>query len=541
MTKTSAPAKEPEPHPSDALKIGTKLDGYRIQSILGRGTFGITYLAEEEHLDRLVAIKEYFPIDFAVRDKDGIVRPRTGSHGELFQYGLESFLKEAKTLVKFKHHNIVLVLNYFEQYETAYLVMEYEVGQDLNSYFKEHPQLSESELLAIFSPVNEGLEVVHQHGFIHRDIKPDNIYIRQDKSPVLLDFGAARDVIKTKADQLTRIMTAGYAPYEQDNPAWADQGPWTDIYALGTTLYIAVMNRKPVNSSKRAAAFMMKQEDPYISALNAIDKNYSRPFLSAIDKALEFHPKDRPQSLSEWNQMLTVGLNDATVIMPSSRVDTSDAVVIKPSSSTGKGVAIKKTFDWNVGPEVDMPGRKRDRGNRLLPIVAATSVIVLAVTVGGYLYWKSVALSKDEAVIVAQTDIPEDLVSSALILAKTACWHYARGNKIRNLIEKIKGLPSTSDRTKFIADQMKKLHEAENGFEKNFSQYSISIIKLRRYPVGSINQAIDYFLQLPDYRNDRGYKVIAEFMTDHATGGTLNTEKWKNDFINISVESGVFE
>ncbi len=531
----------PLPYPSDALKIGTKLDGYRIQSILGRGTFGITYLAAEEHLDRLVAIKEYLPIDIAVRDKDSTVHPRTGSHGELFQYGLESFLKEAKTLVKFKHNNIVLVLTYFEQYETAYLVMEYEVGQDLNSYFKEHPHLSESELLAIFFPVNEGLEVVHQHGFIHRDIKPDNIYIRQDKSPVLLDFGAARDVIKTKADQLTRILTAGYAPYEQDNPAWADQGPWTDIYALGATLYMAVMGRKPVNASERAAAFMTKHEDPHISALKAIDKKYSRPFLSAIDKALEFHPKDRPQSLSEWNQMLTAGLNDATVIMPSSRTDKSDAAVIKPSSSTGKGDAVKKTFDWNAGPEADMPARKRDRGKRLLSIVAATSVIGLAVIVGGYFYWKSVAPSKDEPEISTQTDIPEDLVSSALILAKTACWHYVRGKKIKGLIEKIKGMPSTSDRTKFIADQMKKLHEAENGFEKNFSQYSISIIKLRRYPVGSINQAIHYFLQLPDYRNDRVYKVIAEFMTDHATGGTLNTEKWKNDFINISVEADVFE
>ena len=271
MTDVSAPANEPQSYPSDALVIGTKLEGYRIQSVLGRGTFGITYLAVEERLDRLVAIKEYLPIDFAVRNKDRTVHPRTSSHEELFQYGLESFLKEAKTLVKFKHNNIVLVLTYFEQYETAYLVMEYEVGQDLNSYFKEHPHLSESELLAIFSPVNEGLEVVHQHGFIHRDIKPDNIYIRKNKSPVLLDFGAARDVVTTKVDNLTRILTEGYAPYEQDNPAWADQGPWTDIYALGATLYMAVMGYKPVSASGRAAAFMSKDEDPYISALKYTD------------------------------------------------------------------------------------------------------------------------------------------------------------------------------------------------------------------------------------------------------------------------------
>jgi len=538
MTETSIPATEAQPYPSDALVIGTKLDGYRIQSILGRGTFGITYLAAEEHLDRLVAIKEYLPIDVAVRDKGSTVHPRTRSHDDLFQYGLESFLKEAKTLVKFKHKNIVLVLTYFEQYGTAYLVMEYEVGQDLNSYFKEHPHLSESELLAIFSPVNEGLGVVHQHGFIHRDIKPDNIYIRQDQSPVLLDFGAARDVVNTKADNLTRILTEGYAPYEQDNPAWADQGPWTDIYALGATLYVAVMGCKPVGASERAAAFMMEHEDPYFSALKTNNKEYSRSFLAAIDKALEFHPKDRPQSLSTWNKMLTAGVNDATMIMPSSRAGADDATVIRSSSSTDKGDVITPHHDWHAKPESDAPIKKAIPGKRSLLIVAAASVVFLAVIIAGYYVWES---GKPVNPGPIDLNIPEDLVSSALIYAKTASWHYSRGEKFKALIEEIKGLPSTSERTRFIADQNIKLNEAEQGFEQNFSQYSISVIKLRRYSVESINQAIQYFLQSPDYINDRLYNMIAEVMTDHATGGTLSTEDWKNDLINISVKSDVFD
>lgn len=541
MTDDSAPAKESQPYPSDALVIGTNLNGYRIQSILGRGTFGITYLAVEEQLDRLVAIKEYLPIDFAVRNKDRTVHPRTSSHEDLFQYGLDSFLKEAKTLVKFKHNNIVQVLTYFEQYETAYLVMEYEVGQDLNSYFKEHPHLSESELLAIFIPVNEGLEVVHQHGFIHRDIKPGNIYIRENQSPVLLDFGAARDVVRTKADNLTRILTEGYAPYEQDNPSWADQGPWTDIYALGATLYTAVMGCKPEGASGRAAACMMNREDPYISALKTDNKGYSCSFLTAIDKALEFQPKDRPQSLGEWNQMLTAGINNATVIRPSSSTGEDDATVVSSSSGTGKSVMATPLHDWHAEPETDdAPARMIVPGKRTLLINAVASVIFLTVIVAGYYIWGLYGPGKPGSIEIDMA-IPEDLVNSTLISAKTACWHYARGEKFKVLIEKIKGLPSTSDRTRFIADQMKKLNEAENGFEQNFSQYSASVSKLRSYPVESVNQAVRKFLQSPDYRNNRAYNVIAEIMTDHATGDMQNVDEWKNDFINISVKSGVFD
>ena len=526
MTKASAQVNEAQPYPSDALNIGTILEGYRIQLILGRGTFGITYLAAEEHLDRLVAIKEYLPIDFAIRDEDSSVHPRTGSHGAFFQYGLESFLKEAKTLVKFKHHNIVRVLTYFEQHKTAYLVMDYEIGIDLNIFFKKHPKLSESELLGIFSPINEGLELVHKHGFIHRDIKPDNIYIRQDQSPVLLDFGAARDVVKTKADQLTRILTVGFAPYEQDNPAWANQGPWTDIYALGATLYVAVMGHKPVCAAERAAAFMLKQSDPYISALKAIDSQYSHSFLAAIDKALKFHPKNRPQSLGEWDELLTAGINKPTIFLP--------------SPVTDKPVSKQKTVNQGAKIAADIITSKQSRYRHLLLIVAVVTVVLLSVSFG-YYYWKSPLERKNQQAFYNQTDISIDLVSSSFILAKTACWHYARLNKIDGLINSITELPSTNDRARFITDQTKKRNEAEKGFERNFSQYSISIIKLRRYPVDSINQAIQYFLQLPDYRHDQSYNLIAKVIAEHATEGTLSTEEWKTDLIDITIKSGVFE
>lgn len=290
--------------PNDALPAGTMLNGYKITSVLGRGSFGITYLATEEHLDRPVAIKEYLPQEFATRDESSTVRAKSDSQSNVFRYGKDSFLKEARTQVKFRHPNIVRVLTFFELNETAYIVMENEEGVSLYDYFKQHPRLSQTKLLAIFKPIIEGLATVHEYGFIHRDIKPKNILIRADKSPVLLDFGAARNVVTNKTDELTRILTHGYAPYEQENPAWAGQGPWTDIYALGATLYMGVMGKKPESGSRRAAAHMMKKQDPYIPAATCSDKKYSQAFLVAIDKALEFVPEKRPQTLKKWLQML---------------------------------------------------------------------------------------------------------------------------------------------------------------------------------------------------------------------------------------------
>ena len=288
---------------SDELQHGTKLDNYIIQSVLGRGAFGITYLAID-NLDRKVAIKEYLPSGFSKRDKRYTVSPLTQDNQELFKYGLDCFLDEAKTVGKFNHPNIVRVLAFFEANQTAYIVMEYEVGQDLKAYLKHYPKLSEQRLLEIFCPINDGLIKVHEHGYIHRDIKPANIYIREDNSPVLIDFGAARDVFNARVDQLTRIMTPGYAPYEQDNPSWADQGAWTDIYALGATIYYAMQNVRIVAAQERASAMMLKTDDPYQSVVSQLKGRYTAHFLAAIDHALAFHPDKRPQNVSDWNSEL---------------------------------------------------------------------------------------------------------------------------------------------------------------------------------------------------------------------------------------------
>ena len=287
----------------DILPKGYVLHWYEVQSLLGRGGYGITYLALDKNLERNVAIKEYLPIDFASRQTDYTVHPLSGEHGEMYQWGLERFLKEARTLAKFSHPNIVRVLSVFEHNNTAYMVMEYEQGEDLSAVFKKKNSFSEEQLLDIFIPVLDGLSLVHREGFIHRDIKPSNIYIRNDQSPVLIDFGSARQS-SGQTRTLTSLVTYGYAPFEQYNEGHERQGPWTDIYALGASLYYAITKTKPEDALKRGGAILAGAADPYEPVSQIAKGRYSENFLLAIDYALRFRAEDRPQDVLDWAEML---------------------------------------------------------------------------------------------------------------------------------------------------------------------------------------------------------------------------------------------
>ncbi|MGH8120275.1 MAG: serine/threonine protein kinase, partial [Gammaproteobacteria bacterium] len=176
----------------NALKPGFQLHWYHIQEILGQGGFGITYLAHDTNLNQAVAIKEYLPVDLAVREAAVSVHPVTAERDEEYRWGLERFISEAQTLARFRHPHIIRVLTVFKENNTAYMVMEYEQGRPLHEILKEKKTLPEEELKNIILPILDGLEEVHAENFIHRDIKPANIYIREDQTPVLLDFGSAR-------------------------------------------------------------------------------------------------------------------------------------------------------------------------------------------------------------------------------------------------------------------------------------------------------------------------------------------------------------
>src|SRR3990172_10168882 len=208
----------------NALSPGHKIHWYEITDILGAGGFGITYLALDLNLEHEVAIKEYLPAELIMRDKHGNVHPLSAEHGTRYQWGLNRFISEARTIGKFKHPHIVRVRNVFEANNTAYMVMDYELGESLQEILGRRKTLSEEEIKDIILPIIDGVRQVHAAVFIHRDIKPANIFMRVDGDPVLLDFGSARKSLQDSVQSLTSIYSRGYAPIEQYNTTEDIQG-----------------------------------------------------------------------------------------------------------------------------------------------------------------------------------------------------------------------------------------------------------------------------------------------------------------------------
>ena len=283
----------------NALQPNSPLKEYEILGVLGSGGFGVTYRGFDRLLSKTVAIKEFLPNDLAVRSGSRQVLPKSSADREDFAWGLERFLDEARVLASFDHSNIIRVYRFFRANGTGYIVMDYAEGETLRDLLERERVLTPSRLKALLFPLLDGLQDIHGKGVLHRDIKPGNIMIlKKDGSPVLIDFGAARQAINAKSRSITAIVTPGYAPIEQYSTT-GDQGPGTDIYALAAVAYRAIVGERPDDATNRLS-------DDKLEGWTRKARGWDRNFLDAVDKGLSFSKDNRPRSVTEWRTALSV-------------------------------------------------------------------------------------------------------------------------------------------------------------------------------------------------------------------------------------------
>jgi Serine/threonine protein kinase len=421
---------------NNTLQPNYDLLWYRIKRVLGRGAFGITYLAHDVNLDRLVAIKEYMPGYLSTRLSNLSVQPLTADLQEDFKFGLSRFISEGRTLTRFEHPNLVRVYNAFEANNTAYMVMNYEVGESLQEIIKRNKALQESEIIKIIMPLMEGLQKIHAQGFIHRDIKPGNIFIRKsDGSPVLLDFGSARQARQGTTQVLTSMVSPGYAPIEQYASNSDKQGPWTDIYGLAATIYKIITGTAPLNAVDRGEAIMHDGKDNYIPLTQQIQGRYTQTFLAAIDHALVFRATDRPQSIAEWKLEFLVPEDYITVEAKTASAGNSDIIRIddittenryaveeKTEKITGEPAA--RTDNTSQSPQKNnsaIAARFALTGNRRFIIPAGLGVIVIIAAAGIVLQMQGPESSVETFTVTPEipTDVTTDTVTSSSATAVT--------------------------------------------------------------------------------------------------------------------------
>lgn len=328
------PASSPKPaqaaagQPANTLPIGTRLGEFELIGLVGAGGFGIVYLAEDHSLGRRVALKEYMPATLAQRGDGLRVTLRSERNAETFEAGRRSFVNEARLLAQFDHPALVKVYRFWEDNGTAYMVMPYYEGVTLKRALLERSAPpDEAWLKRLLAPLLDALEVMHAAQVYHRDIAPDNILLLSGERPLLLDFGAARHVISDMTQALTVILKPGYAPVEQyaEMPE-LKQGAWTDLYALGAVVHLAITGRVPPPAVGRLV------NDSLVPLTQQAAGRYSAGFLRAIDRALAVRPEQRPQSVAEFRTLLHIAEDGATVPV--------SAVHGAPLGARGTGAAI---------------------------------------------------------------------------------------------------------------------------------------------------------------------------------------------------------
>jgi serine/threonine protein kinase len=295
---TDASAGEDDTIIRGVLAAGTRLRSYEVVSVLGQGAFGVTYRARDLQLGRDVAIKEYLPTVFALREGSTTVVPRSTEHAEEFVRGRERFLEEARTLAKFEGTpGIVRVHDFLEANGTAYMVMALARGVTLDRLLRSAGPLPSTMIERLLFPLLDGLEEVHRTGFLHRDIKPANIIVDVHGGPILIDFGASRAAMAGGSTMPTAIFTPGFAAAEQFTSSTL--GPWTDIYGLAATLYYAITGKVPPRAIDRLFV------DHYKPLAILRPLGFAPTLLSPLDAALAVQANHRPQSIAVWRSMFS--------------------------------------------------------------------------------------------------------------------------------------------------------------------------------------------------------------------------------------------
>lgn len=277
------------------LPDGLEIAGYRIVKKIASGGFSIVYLAYDED-GNAVAIKEYLPSSLALRRPGELVPAISADNLPVFRIGLKCFFEEGRALARIAHPNVVSVINFFRANDTVYMVMAYESGRSLQDHILrrrekgERPLVSERFIRKMFNQVMNGLREVHANKLLHLDLKPGNIYLRMDGTPILLDFGAARQTLRTDLPKLYPMYTPGFAPPELYIKN-GSLGPWTDIYSIGASMFACMVGAPPQPADQR------KVNDKMEEHFRKLESMYSRELIDVIRWALKLDPLERPQSV----------------------------------------------------------------------------------------------------------------------------------------------------------------------------------------------------------------------------------------------------
>ena len=374
---------------TNALPAGTMLEEYQIESVLGTGGFGITYKAWDSNLESWVAVKEYFPTEWSYRDHDFLtVRANTQGLQSVadpnlsdYEWGLDRFLDEARVLARVRNPYVVRINRYFRANGSAYIVMDYEDGEPLSAVLRRATTLDEQTLSSMLGEILPALQAVHEQGYLHRDIKPGNLYVRADGSVILIDFGAARQSLGRQSKSVTGLVTPGYSPPEQYALRSDRYGTWTDIYALGAVLYRCISGNPPVESAERLI------EDSLVPAMEVGTGRYSPQLLKVIDKALAVRPEHRYQSVEEMRADL--GLLNAEL------PENSETPFTIPTTVPAVDEA-ETQFHAEPAPERAQPAATPGK-QRLASLLAGVVLVVAVVALGWW--WSTGGGTRDASTV----------------------------------------------------------------------------------------------------------------------------------------------